>query len=46
MNFNTKKMFSYIMLTYSSLYKCCKIPFFFGIFMEERAHEGKTDQGP
>lgn len=31
MNFNSKKMFSYIMLTYSTLYQRCKIPFF-GIF--------------
>lgn len=45
MNFNSKKMFSYIMLTYSTLYQCCKIPFF-GIFVEQRVHEGKIDQGP
>ena len=32
MNFNTKKMFSYIMLTYSTLYQCCKIPFFWYLY--------------
>lgn len=44
MNFNSKKMFSDIMLIYSTLYQCChKIEFLKIFFMEKGVHEGKAD---